>query len=144
MVEEISKINDNLIEEYKMTQQFIMHYEKMIWYIGSILNASILALAGLILSRPNGDYFLFVVLISIVISFVWYKFECRYRSINRLKYSRMHRIENELGFSQSLDVKRMDEENNRLFKGHTLITILCFSIPALLFLIWLNLRLRLW
>ncbi len=43
-----------LIEEYKVTQEVVSHYERLVWFIGSILNASVLGFtAFMIKEKPK-------------------------------------------------------------------------------------------
>lgn len=127
-----------LIEEYKLAQQFIIHYEKLIWYIGSILNSSIVVLTGFLVKESNYSHFWVVILLSLLFSFIWYRFECRHRQINLQKLRRMHEIENELGFKQSLYVVDFDKTNRPFFTSHRLITMTCILIPIVLLLIWIS------
>jgi hypothetical protein len=125
-----------LVEEYKVTQSVINHYERLIWSIGSILNASVMIFAGLSIRQNGGRGFWVVVLLSAFVSFVWYKFVCRYRNINMNKFRRLWEIEETLVFKQNLSVKQHDNAHACL-RGHALIIIICIGIPVSLLFYWL-------
>jgi len=126
------------LEEYKLTEKFVIHYEKLIWYIGSILNGSVLVLSGLVFKEGNIKNFGGIIILSIFISFLWYRFECRYRKINLLKLNRMQEIERMFGFRQSLIIKEYDEKAKPFFTAHRLIIMTCIIVPLSLFMIWFS------
>ena len=125
-----------LIEEYKLTQTVINHYERLIWYIGSILNGSVMVLAGLAMKESRGKGFLVVVGMSAFASFAWYQLECRFRSINMQKFRRLWEIEGTLGFKQNVYVKDHDQQK-KYISGHMIITSICVAIPSFLLAYWL-------
>ena len=127
-----------LVEEYKIAQTTINHYERLIWTIGSILNASVMVMAGLAIKENKGDGFWVVVLISIILSSVWFSFECRYRDVNKQKFRRLWELEDELGFKQNRYVKEADDEKLTI-TAHHLISALCIGLPTLLFIYWIQL-----
>ena len=121
---------DLYVIEYKATQEFVMHYERLIWYIGSILNASVVVLAGLVFTNGENPHFLIVWLVSVIVSFIWYRIECRFRIFNTLKLGRLHELEEVLKFRQSLYIRDYDLKEKPRLKGHRLISLACILMPV--------------
>ncbi len=122
------------IDEYKATQEFVIHYERLIWYIGSILNAGVFVLAGLVFNDGEILHFIIVWIVSVIVSFIWYQIACRFRDINVQKLVRLHDLEGVLGFRQSLDVRDYDENNQENLTAHDLTIITSILIPVAIFL----------
>ncbi len=74
---------------------------------------------------------------SAAFSFIWYLFECRQRDINLQKLKRLHELETELGFKQSLYVVEYDKKKNPFWTSHRLISFACILVPIILALAWL-------
>jgi hypothetical protein len=129
--------DEYLIEEYKCTQQFIIHCEKLTWNMGSILNASVIVLAGLVINALGPGYLWFAILVSAAFSFVWYRFEYRQHEISLQKFKRLHELERKLGFKQSLNVLEYDRLQNIYWTSHKLASFACISVPAILTLAWI-------
>jgi len=129
--------DDFLIEEYKLTQQFVMHYERLIWQIGSVVNASVIVMAGLLIREADAKYFWISIPVSSLFSFIWFIFAYRYRQVNLQKLRRMRELEDLFGFKQSIYVSQADRNRRLKINGHFLSIFICITTPISLLLIWI-------
>jgi len=126
-----------LVEEYKLIQERINHFESLIWRIGSILNGSVIILVGLVLGENNSRRFLLVIVASVLFSTLWYLFENRYRRLSLILFKRLHKIERELGFKQHVTIDADDKSRKFHIDAHNLILGTAFIFPFILFVYWL-------
>jgi hypothetical protein len=126
-----------LLEEYKITQETISHYESLIWSIGSIFNAIVVAVLGLTADLDNPDSLIVPIIVSIWFHGLWFLFETRYRQINISKFSRLWEIEEKLGMRQNIVVYEDDKERRFKPRGHLLITLACVGFPTTLIVLYL-------
>jgi hypothetical protein len=128
-------MNETLLTEYKAAQDSISHYEKMIWTIGSISNALMVALIGTFVKPDNPATILVAFVVSVILYSLWWLFEFRYRQINISKFRRLWEIEKELNMNHHLKVKSDDKLRKFKPRADILITSICIFVP-LSFLIY--------
>ena len=136
--------NTPLIEEYKIAQKRINHFERLIWQIGSILNGSISIMLGFLIKAETKQlkYWLIVTLVSTVYSWLWFLFEYRYRDINLILFERMKEIEKELNLKLHTKITEHDKKSKQCIlniRAHFLIKITAIVIPLILWLFLLYL-----
>jgi len=126
-----------LLEEYKVTQESISHYERLTWNIGSIFNAIVVGILGLTAKIDKPNSLIVPIIVSVWFLGLWYLFETRYRQINISKFRRLWEIEEKLGMRQNIYVR--DDDQKRRFKprGHILITFVCIGFPTTLIILYL-------
>jgi hypothetical protein len=132
-----------LVEEFRLAQERVNHFERLIWQIGGILNASILILVGLTFRSDAERLLPLVIMGSILFSILSYLFERRYRQLNMIFFGRMHEIERKLGFRLHTMIDRKDREwkkEKRIYaRAHYLIVGIGVTLPLLLFVYWIYL-----
>lgn len=91
-----------LLFEYHRTQEMLIHYDKLSWFIGSILVGSNIMALGFIsgVSNPNPSILFVVALGGSILSFTWVMWFYRHASIYNVKNDRLYMIENQLGMFQ--------------------------------------------
>jgi len=89
-----------LIEEYKMTQEMLEHYDKLNWQIGSILIGSNLIALGSISKFHNNQLVLAIALAGSFSIFSWMLWYFRHAAIYNIKNDRLYMIENLLNMYQ--------------------------------------------
>ena len=124
--------NGHFLEEYKLAQDRVNHFERLIWQIGSILNGTVVILFGLALRIDNQRFVPFVILISILFSVLWYLFEIRYRQINLVIFRRLIELEKLLNFRIHSRIREEDKSRKLKIKGHYLIAGTAFGVPFII------------
>jgi len=124
-----------LLTEYKAAQDSISHYEKIIWTIGLISNALMVALIGTFVKPYDPSTILIAFIVSVILYSLWWLFEYRYRQINISKFKRLWEIEEELAMDHHLKVKRDDQLRKFKPRADVLISFICIIVP-LSFLIY--------
>jgi hypothetical protein len=130
-----------LIEEYKVTQEAISHYESMIWTIGSIFTAIVVGILGLVGDINNPSSLIIPIIVSIWFYVLWLLFEVRYRQINLSKFRRLWEIEKMIGMKQNLNVHNDDKKRRFKPRGHLLIISACVGFPTTLIILFIVLLL---
>lgn len=128
---------DMCLEEYKATNEAIYHNERLMWQIGSILNAVVAVMIGQMISKGVFDNLWLVMIISYIFSVFWYLFATHYRMINREKFKRIHELEEILNFRQNLLVKELHEKMVNRIRLHHLIIGISFVLPVFLSICWI-------
>ena len=128
------------LEEYRATQEAIIHFERLIWSVGATINAMVAATLGLTARVDQPNSLIVPLIVSGWLYALWYLFELRYRSINVVKYRRLWQIEQELGMRQHLDVRDEDLKRKPRLRGHFLITLICLGFPTTLLALYIVLR----
>jgi hypothetical protein len=134
-------IQEILLEEYKVTQESISHYERMIWNIGSIFNAIVIGILGLSVDIQQPNTLIIPIIVSIWFHGLWFLFETRYRQVNLSKFRRLWKIEQELGMQHNLVVREDDKKRKFKPRAHLLITFACLGFPATLIALYVILSL---
>lgn len=123
---------DVLLEEYKATQESISHYERLIWNIGSVFNAIVVAVLSMTAKINQPNTLIIPIIVSIWFYTLWFLFELRYRQINISKFRRIWEIESILGMRQNIIVNEDDKLRKFKPRGHLLITCTCCGVPLTL------------
>jgi hypothetical protein len=113
--EQESRIFERRFREYQVCLQQVERLESSIWYTAGLLGIG--STAGFISvmgkdahSRAPLGTILVVAILAITVSLVWLRFAGRWRSIQHVKFKRMAKIEEEIGFCQSRLVAERDIE----------------------------------
>lgn len=143
---------ENLRLEYEKTQDMVVHFDTINWTIGSILIAGIFLMIGT--AGDKIQIYPFLALFSFIGLVVWRLYYHRHKGILKVKFDRLHYIEEKLGLEQhrqvdALDHPKADAEVPKrrvlLFlkmrelggiKGDRYADILTLGIPIALLLIW--------
>jgi len=123
-------VEEVLLVEYKAAQDSINHYEKLIWTIGSISNALVIALITTFIDPKVPATVLLSFVASVILHGLWWMFEFRYRQINISKFRRLWEIEAELGMNHHLKVKSDDITRKFKPRADKLITVICIFFPS--------------
>ncbi len=102
----VSDQKKSLIEEYKLTQDMIKHFDDLNMRLGTMSQSAILIFIGVAFGLLSQQKQIFIYLFPFVIIFVaisnllvnlWFR---RHRSISRIKLKRILAIEKQLGWKQ--------------------------------------------
>jgi hypothetical protein len=91
-----------LLFEYHRTQEIFMHYDRLNWFIGSILVGSNIMALGFVssASNPNPNILFVAALGGSISLFAWILWFYRHASIYDIKQDRLYSIEHQLGMFQ--------------------------------------------
>ncbi|MCZ7392776.1 MAG: hypothetical protein ABOK23_07800 [Candidatus Methanoperedens sp.] len=138
----------NLRFEYEKTQDMVVHFDTINWTIGSIFIAGIFLMIGT--AGDKIQIYPFLAIFSFIGLLVWRLFYHRHKAIIKVKFKRLHYIEQMLDLKQHRQVDEMDHPKadaeiskwwiirflRELGRGDRYADILTLGIPTALLLIW--------
>lgn len=139
--------NQLLIEEYKLTQDMIKHYDDLNMRLGTMSQSAILIFVGIAFGLLSQQKQMFIYLFPFVIIFVamlnlfvnlWFR---RHRSISQIKLNRIFQIEQELGWEQFSLVNNAIKLNKiGSFPIRKMIDVYHVTLPLILLVAYLVIK----
>jgi len=129
---------ERLFKEYQICHEHVFQLESYIWQTAMLFGVgSAISLVSLASQRPDWVKTLVATILAINISLVWWRFARRWWSIQHLKLERMHEIDQQIRFRQSVLVEERDVEaqkHRRYWQKYgcflqRIWNQLCYSIP---------------
>lgn len=122
---------EHLLVEYTASQNSAEHYDKLVWYLTSILWTASFALYGLTSNHPeNNDDIVFSLFTCafgfILIIAAWY-FANQFREIKNSKYNRCKEIELLLGMRQHLVTVGIHKQRSQLIYLKVMTELFLFA-----------------